>query len=233
MKYINEAGVQRLLQKIDSRITQRINQSGGGGGPVGDIPGTLKIATFNAPCSNLLSVVQNSEGGWNIDIGFNVTDNQDGTVTLTDFDFSYDLDATFFRDYWILFQVDDYTVNRLSIATFLDSLVGIGLIKPNPVYGMGVVSESTDGIGYTYIGFLMCECLPDTEDSSPLQDLTYLLSVSYVQIGYAIPEITEYDYGQQGLQKKPGMTTPLLLSNAPEAKQTIIDKIMEHKNTIN
>jgi hypothetical protein len=228
MKYINEAGVQRLLQKIDSRITQRINQSGGGGGPVGDIPGTLKIATFNAPCSNLLSVVQNSEGGWNIDIGFNVTDNQDGTVTLTDFDFSYDLDATFFRDYWMLMILED-SVDRYSVLSFLEALEGMGYVKPNYLFGMGISSVRGSSSGYEYFGIIVLEC----PDESAKNDLLDLLSISYLQIGYTIPEITVYDYGQQGLQKKPGMTTPLLLSNAPEAKQTIIDKIMEHKNTIN
>lgn len=180
-------------QKIPRKLNEVIDVLNTGGGGGGECAGGLQVATFMAPCDLLMTVFENSEGGWNVYLGFNVTDNGDGTVTLSDFGFTYDIDATFFRDYWILTQVGDDDTDRLSIATFLNALEGMGLIKPNPLYGMGVVSEADDG-GYTYIGFLLCECPPDTEDSSPLQDLTFFLSISYLQIGYAIPTVTEYEF---------------------------------------
>jgi len=179
-----------LVRKVNE-LVDAVNSGGGGGG--GECAGTLKVATFMAPCNLLMTANENPEGGWNVELGFNVTDNDDGTVTLSDFGFTYDINATFFRDYWFLIQVDDYNTDRMGIATFLDALVGMGIIKPNPLYGMGVVTELIND-KYTYIGFLQCECPPDTEDSSPLQDLIFFLSVSYLQIGYTIPEITEYEY---------------------------------------
>ena len=178
-----------LVRKVNE-LVDAANSGGGGGG--GECAGVFKVATFMAPCDLLMEASANSEGGWNVKIGFNVTDNADGTVTLSDFGFTYDLNATFFRDYWILIQDGDDT-ERLSIATFLDALVELGIIKPLYGYGMGVVTGS-DSSGYVYIGFLYCECPPDTEDSSPLQDLMGILSISYLQIGYTIPEITEYEY---------------------------------------
>ena len=178
-----------LVRKVNE-LVDAANSGGGGGG--GECAGGLKIATFNEPCSTLMSYEKNSDGGYDVRIGFNVTDNMDGTITLTDFGFTYDIDATFFTDHWILFQDGDDTM-RLSIANFLDTLVELGIIKPYSLYGMGFVSEA-DSSGYTYIPFLYCECPPDTEESSPLQELTDLLSISYLQIGYTIPEITEYEY---------------------------------------
>ena len=196
-----------------------MNSGGGGGG--GECAGVLKVATFMAPCNLLMTVNENPEGGWIVALGFNVTDNADGTITLSDFGFTYDLNATFFRDYWILMQHDDYTV-RLSIATFLDDLVRIGIIKPNPLYGMGVMSAS-DGRGYTYMGFLYCECPPDTEDSSPLQVLMGLLSISYLRIGYTIPEITEYEYNPLSLGDVSKTTANKTASTSH--KTTIIDRL--------
>ena len=159
-------------------------------GSVGEVPGTLKIASFNEPCLTLMSYQENSEGNYNVRLGFNVTDNRDGTVTLSDFGFTYDLNATFFRDYWILISDDDDT-DRLSIAAFLDILKEMGIITPNFYYGMGITTTRRiydDHFEYTYIGFLTCECPADTEESSPLQFLTYILSRSYLQIGYTIPK---------------------------------------------
>ena len=179
--------------ELVSKVNELVDAANSGGGG-GECAGGLQVAAFNTPCSTLISTEENTnEGGWYVELGFNVTDNADGTITLSDFGFTYDLNATFFRDYWILMQVGADTVERYSLATFLDGLVGIGLIKPNPLYGMGVVAIAEQG-EYTYMGFLSCECLPDTGDSSPLQDLMGLLSISYLQIGYTIPEITEYEY---------------------------------------
>ena len=177
--------------ELVSKVNELVDAANSGGGG-GECAGVLKVATFMAPCDLLMTANENLEGGWNVELGFNVTDNADGTITLSDFGFTYDINATFFRDYWFLVQVDDET-NRLSIATLLDVLETMGLIKPNPQYGMGVLTGS-DSSGYTYIAFLQCECPPDTVDSSPLQDLTDILSISYLQIGYTIPEITEYEY---------------------------------------
>lgn len=192
-------------------------------GSGGECAGGLKIAAFNTPCSTLMSIWENpDEDGWIVELGFNVTDNGDGTVTLSDFGFTYDINATFFRDYWILMQGGDETV-RLNIATFLDALVEMGIIKPNPVYGMGFVAGFDSDDKYTYIAFLRCECPPDTEDSSPLQDLTDLLSVSYLQIGYTIPEITEYEYNPSFLKGASKTTTNETTSTSH--KTTIIDKL--------
>jgi|LSQX01.2.fsa_nt_gb hypothetical protein len=209
-----------LVRKVNE-LVDALN-SGGGGGGGGECAGVFKIAAFNAPCSTLASIAPNvDEGGWTVEIGFNVTDNGDGTVTLSDFGFTYDLNATFFRDYWILVQVGDYTADRLSIATFIDTLVGIGIIKPNPLYGMGIVSELIND-KYTYIGFLQCECPPDTEDSSPLQDLMGLLSISYPQIGYTIPEITEYEYNPLSLE---GVSKTTTNETTSTSHKTTIDRL--------
>ncbi len=207
-----------LVRKVNE-LVDVVNSGGGGGG--GECAGTLKVATFMASCDLLLTRIAPNvdEGGWNVELGFNVTDNGDGTVTLSDFGFTYDIDATLFRDYWILIQDGDYT-DRMSLATFLDALVGMGIIKPNPLYGMGVVTEG-DSSGYNYIGFLLCECLADTEDSSPLQDLTFFLSISYLQIGYTIPEITEYEYNPLSLGGVSKTTTNKTTSTSH--KTTIID----------
>lgn len=177
--------------ELVSKVNELVDAANSGGGG-GECAGVLKVATFMAPCDQLMTVFGNPEDGWNVELGFNVTDNGDGTVTLSDFGFTYDLNATFFRDYWVLIQDGDDTV-RMSLATFLDALEGMGIIKPNSGYGMGVLTGS-DNSGYIYIGFLTCECPPDTGDSSPLQDLTDILSLLYLQIGYTIPEITEYEY---------------------------------------
>lgn len=213
-----------LVRKVNE-LVDAVNSGGGGG----ECAGGLQVATFMAPCDLLMTVFENSEGGWNVELGFSVTDNGDGTVTLSDFGFTYDINATFFHDYWILVQVDDYA-ERMSIATFLNALEGMGLIKPNPLYGMGVVSEADDG-EYTYIGFLLCECPPDTEESSPLQDLTDILSISYLQIGYTIPEITEYEYNPLFLRGVSKTTTNKTTSTSH--KTTIIDRlksILEARN---
>ena len=179
--------------ELVSKVNELVDAANSGGG--GECAGGLQVAAFNTPCSTLISTEENSrlEGGWYVNLGFNVTDNADGTITLSDFGFTYDLNATFFRDYWMLMQIGDDT-ERFSIATILEGLVGIGIIKPNPLYGMGIVSGFDSDDEYTYIGFLSCECPPDTVDSSPLQDLMGILSVSYLQIGYTVPEITEYEY---------------------------------------
>jgi hypothetical protein len=207
-----------LVRKVNE-LVDAVNSGGGGGG--GECAGVFKIAAFNAPCSTLASIAPNTdEGGWTVEIGFNVTDNGDGTVTLSDFGFTYDLNATFFRDYWILIRDGDDTV-RLSIVTFLDTLVGVGIIKPNPQYGMGVVSRFDSG-GYAYIGFLDCGCPPDTEDSSPLQDLMGLLSVSYLQIGYTIPEITEYEYNPSFLS---GVSKTTTNETTSTSHKTTIDRL--------
>ena len=209
-----------LVRKVNE-LVDAVNSGGGGGG--GECAGGLKIAAFNTPCSTLMSIAVNAdEGGWYVELGFNVTDNGDGTVTLSDFGFTYDINATFFRDYWFLLQFGDDT-ERFSIATFLDILVGMGLIKPNPVYGMGVVSGFDSNDEYTYIGFLSCECPPDTEDSSPLQDLTFFLSISYLQIGYTIPEITEYEYNPLFSGDVSKTTTNKTASTSH--KTTIIDRL--------
>jgi hypothetical protein len=198
------------------KVNELVDAANSGGG--GECAGGLKIAAFNTPCSTLARITENTdEGGWNVELGFNVTDNGDGTITLSDFGFTYDLNATFFRDYWILMQDGDYT-ERFSIATFLDGLVRIGLIKPNPQYGMGVVSGSVGG-GYTYIGFLSCECPADTEDSSPLQDLMGFLSISYLQIGYAVPTVTEYEY-TGGMLRMAGRTV-----KSTPIRQTLQDRL--------
>lgn len=216
-----------LVRKVNE-LVDAVNSGGGGGG--GECAGVLKVAAFNTPCSTLISTEENTEeGGWNVELGFTVTDNDDGTVTLSDFAFTYDINATFFRDYWFLIQVDDYSTERMSIATFLDALVGIGIIKPNPLYGMGVVAELIND-KYTYIGFLQCECPPDTEDSSPLQDLTFFLSISYLQIGYTIPEITEYEYNPLSLRGASKTTTNKTASTSHKTtstshKTTIIDRL--------
>ena len=208
-----------LVRKVNE-LVDAVN-SGGGGGGGGECAGTLKVATFMAPCDLLMTVDENPEGGWIVYLGFNVTDNGDGTVTLSDFGFTYDLNATFFRDYWFLMQFGDDMV-RTSITTILDNLVGMGLIKPNPVYGMGYVRGSIGG-EHTYIGFLRCECPPDTEDSSPLQELTYWLSLLYLQIGYTIPEITEYEYNPLFSGDVSKTTTNKTASTSH--KTTIIDKL--------
>ena len=179
-----------LVRKVNE-LVDAANSGGGGGG--GECAGVFKVATFMAPCDLLMNAYGNPEDGWDVELGFNVTDNGDGTVTLSDFGFTYDINATFFRDYWILMQFGDDT-ERMTLATFIDGLVELGIIKPNPEYGMGVVSGFDSDDKYIYIGFLRCECPPDTEDSSPLQELTSFLSISYLQIGYTIPEITEYEY---------------------------------------
>lgn len=202
-----------LVRKVNELVDAA--NSGGGGG---ECAGGLQVATFMATCDLLMTANENSEGGWNVELGFNVTDNADGTITLSDFGFTYDLNATFFRDYWILLQIGDET-DRLSIATFLDGLVGIGLIKPNPLYGMGVVSGFNSDDEYTYIGFLSCECPPDTEDSSPLQDLMGFLSVSYLQIGYAVPTVTEYEY-TGGMLRMAGRTV-----KSTPIRQTLQDRL--------
>jgi len=204
-----------LVSKVNE-LVDAANSGGGGGG--GECAGVLKIAAFNTPCSTLMSIEANpDEGGWYVYLGFYVTDNDDGTVTLSDFGFTFDLNATFFRDYWILIQLDDRT-ERLNIATFLDGLEAMGLIKPNPQYGMGVVSELIND-KYTYIGFLMCECPPDTEESSLLQDLTFFLSISYLQIGYAIPTVTEYEFtgGMSKTASRTVKSTPI--------RQTLQDRL--------
>lgn len=210
-----------LVAKVNELVDAA---NSGGGGPVGEVPGILKIATFNEPCSTLMSYQENSEGNYNVKIGFNVTDNMDGTITLSDFGFTYDSNATFFRDYWILMQDGDYT-ERLSIATFTDALVVMGIVIPNSLYyGMGVTTIYDDYLGYTYIGFLSCECPPDTEDSSPLQDLMGILSISYLQIGYTIPEITEYEYSSPEMSQMSNRT--MSLDKPKEAKkQTLVDKL--------
>jgi hypothetical protein len=178
--------------ELVSKVNELVDAANSGGGG-GECAGVFKVAAFNTPCSTLISTEENTyEGGWYVNLGFNVTDNADGTITLSDFGFTYDLNATFFKDYWILIQEGDDT-ERMSLATFLDVLEVMGLIKPNPQYGMGVVKGS-DNSGYIYIAFLYCECPPDTGESSPLQDLMGFLSISYLQIGYTIPEITEYEY---------------------------------------
>lgn len=205
-----------LVRKVNE-LVDAVNSGGGGG----DCAGGLQVATFMAPCYLLMNAYANTEGGWDVYLGFNVTDNGDGIITLSDFGFTYDLNATFFRDYWLLLQTSDDTV-RLSIATFLDALVEEGLIKPNPLYGMGVVSEITDG-EYTYIGFLRCECPPDTEDSSPLENLMVILSFSYLQIGYTIPEITEYEYNPLLLSGTSKTTTNKTASTSH--KTTIVDRL--------
>ena len=214
-----------LVRKVNE-LVDAVNSGGGGGG--GECAGVLKIAAFNTPCSTLMSIEANpDEGGWYVDLGFNVTDNADGTVTLSDFGFTYDLNATFFRDHWILLQLDDYT-ERLSIAAFLDALEGAGLIKPNPLYGMGAnikYNEYDDHLEYTYIGFLTCECPADTEDSSPLQLLTYILSMSYLQIGYTIPEITEYEYNPSFLRGVSKTTTNKTASTSSTSHKTTIDRL--------
>lgn len=207
-----------LVRKVNE-LVDAVNSGGGGGG--GECAGVLKVATFMAPCDQLMTAYGNPEDGWNVELGFNVTDNGDGTITLSDFGFTYDLNATFFRDYWILVQVDDFTA-RMSLATLLDGLVEMGIIKPNPHYGMGVVSTS-DSSGYTNIAFLHCECPPDTEDSSPLQELTYLLSLLYPQIGYTIPEITEYEYNPSFLRGASKTTANKTTSTSH--KTTIIDRL--------
>jgi hypothetical protein len=210
-----------LVRKVNE-LVDAVNSGGGGGG--GECAGVLKVAAFNTPCSTLMSIAVNADtGGWIVELGFNVTDNGDGTVTLSDFGFTYDINATFFRDYWFLIQVDDYDTGRMSIATFLDALVGLGIIKPNPLYGMGVTKIYDDYLGYTYIGFLSCECPPDTEESSPLQDLMVILSFSYPQIGYTIPEITEYEYNPLSLGGVSKTTTNKTTSTSH--KTTIIDRL--------
>lgn len=206
-----------LVAKVNE-LVDAVNSGGGGGG--GECAGTLKVATFMAPCNLLMTAYANPEGGWYVELGFNVTDNADGTITLSDFGFTYDIDATFFRDYWFL--IGDET-DRISIATFLDGLEGIGIIKPNPLYGMGVVSGFDSDDKYIYIAFLSCECPPDTEDSSPLQFLTDLLSISYLQIGYTIPEITEYEYNPLSLGGVSKTTTNKTTSTSH--KTTIIDRL--------
>ena len=179
--------------ELVSKVNELVDAANSGGGG-GECAGGLQVATFMASCDLLMNAYENSEGGWNVELGFNVTDNADGTITLSDFGFTYDLNATFFRDYWFLLQIGDDETERMSLATFLDVLVGAGLIKPNPQYGMGVVSGFDSNDEYTYIGFLYCECPSDTGESSPLQELTYFLSLSYLQIGYAVPTVTEYEY---------------------------------------
>jgi hypothetical protein len=214
--------ISKLTAPAPHELVSKVNElvdaanSGGGGG---ECAGGLQVAAFNTPCSTLISTEENTDdGGWYVRLGFNVTDNGDGTVTLSDFGFTYDIDATFFRDYWILVQFGDYT-ERLSIATFLDGLVRIGLIKPNPQYGMGVVSRFDSDDEYTYIGFLDCECPPDTEESSPLQDLMGILSISYLQIGYAIPTVTEYEY-TGGMLRMAGRTV-----KSTPIRQTLQDRL--------
>lgn len=216
--------------ELVSKVNELVDAANSGGGG-GECAGVLQVATFNEPCLTLMSYQENSEGNYNVELGFNVTDNADGTITLSDFGFTYDLNATFFRDYWILFQVDDYTVERFSLATFLYILEIMGIIKPNPLYGMGIELEIIDGIGYTYIGFLSCECPPDTGESSPLQDLMGILSVSYLQIGYTIPEITEYEYNPLLLSGVSKTTTNKTASTSH--KTTIVDRlksILEARN---
>jgi len=208
-----------LVLKVNE-LVDAVNSGGGGGG--GECAGGLKIASFNTPCSTLARIEPNAEeDGWIVYLDFNVTDNDDGTVTLSDFGFTYDINATFFRDYWFLIQAYGITV-RHSIATLLENLVRIGIIKPNPVYGMGIVRGS-DSSGYTYIGFLRCECPPDTEESSPLQDLMAFLSISYLQIGYTIPEITEYEYNPLSLGGVSKTTTDKTTSTSHQT--TIIDRL--------
>ena len=214
--------------ELVSKVNELVDAANSGGGG-GECAGGLQVATFNEPCLTLMSYQENSEGNYNVELGFNVTDNADGTITLSDFGFTYDLNATFFRDYWILLQFGDDT-ERMSLATFLDFLEGMGLIKPNPQYGMGILTGS-DSSGYIYIGFLSCECPPDTGESSPLQDLTYALSVSYLQIGYTIPEITEYEYNPLLLSGVSKTTTNKTASTSH--KTTIVDRlksILEARN---
>ena len=210
-----------LVRKVNE-LVDAVNSGGGGGG---ECAGVLKVATFMAPCDQLMTAYANSEGGWNVYLGFNVTDNGDGTVTLSDFGFTYDTNATFFRDHWFLMQLGSKP-DRISLPAFLDTLEGMGLIKPNPVYGMGVVAGFDSNDEYIYIAFLNCECPPDTEDSSPLQFLTDILSVSYLQIGYTIPEITEYKYNPLSLRGVSKTTTNKTASTSSTShKTTIIDRL--------
>ena len=215
--------------ELVSKVNELVDAANSGGGG-GECAGVLQVATFMASCDLLMTANENSEGGWNVELGFNVTDNADGTITLSDFGFTYDLNATFFRDYWILLQIGDET-ERHSFATILEGLEALGLIKPNPLYGMGIVAGFDSDDEYTYIGFLTCECPPDTGDSSPLQDLMGLLSISYLQIGYAIPEITEYEYNPLLLSGVSKTTTNKTASTSH--KTTIVDRlksILEARN---